>query len=79
MCKNDRRKRLREEWRLQARNKRVALRQRLEKEYPGVPECVRGDLWNWAWEEGHATGLQEVAMWYHDVANMLEKVVESLS
>ena len=63
------------EWRAWAKVERDALRQRLEEEFTDVPKCVRNDLWNWAWEEGHSAGLREVELYYQDVAPIVEKAV----
>jgi hypothetical protein len=47
------------------------LREDLEREY-GLSGHRKADLlWHKAWEHGHSSGLEEVAQWYDDLAELV--------
>lgn len=54
------------------------LRAELEAEFPSIPEAVRDDVWNHAYAEGHSGGLNEIDMYYRDIAPIIEKTVKAV-
>lgn len=47
-----------------------------EKHLPGLPERVTDKVFEYAWEEGHASGWNEVEYVYQEVAAIAEVAYE---
>lgn len=47
------------------------FRNALEAEHGFVNHPKADDIWNMAWEQGHSSGLSDVAAWYEDLARLL--------
>lgn len=61
----------RQAYREQTRELESQWRAWLASEYaPEVPEAAQEAIWNYAWEEGHASGYDEVEMHYRDLADI---------
>lgn len=55
-----------------ARQERIDLKARLEREN-GTEGMLKADLlWQKAWEFGHASGLYDVENWYNDLVELIK-------
>jgi hypothetical protein len=48
------------------------LRDQLHAQHPWLNMVQAAKVWDYAWQQGHASGLHEVEMVYRDVARLFE-------